>query len=291
MTWASPDTGVADQRSTAAWSRTRHTRTASSHYAQPGHDAHYRAGLLPHSTLLQPLATRRDAVTGELCAAARPARHGWRSPSSGQDLRYCQGGLDMFQAGYELDSNRRYTDAIRARASQCMGTVTERNAWQLPVTQPGTPTLYPLATLTARGLADANVIFSAPPGAPLHAMFRKPQLCQNDPTPPAPAAPTAARSPVAGGVRPGQPPAAPPPAVPSRPSPAQPSRRAHPRAQPSRRCHRPAAPSRPHPQPDQPPVAPRPTAGPGADHRQTPTYHARCAVTRPICPGSGVPTA
>ena len=120
--------------------------------------------------------------------------------------------------------------------------------------------------------------------------FANRNYARTTPPPPAPAAPTAARSPVAGGVRPGQPPAAPPPAVPSRPSPAQPSRRAHPRAQPSRRCHRPAAPSRPHPQPDQPPVAPRPTAGPGADHRQTPTYHARCAVTRPICPGSGVPT-
>ena len=98
--------------------------------------------------------------------------------------------------------------------------------------------------------------------------FANRNYARTTPPPPAPAAPTAARSPVAGGVRPGQPPAAPPPAVPSRPSPAQPSRRAHPRAQPSRRCHRPAAPSRPHPQPDQPPVAPRPTAGPGADHRQ-----------------------
>jgi hypothetical protein len=64
-------------------------------------------------------------------------------------LRYCQGGLDMFQAGYELDSNRRYTDAIRARLP---------SAWtRLLNAMPGScrsparsVTLYPLATLTAR---------------------------------------------------------------------------------------------------------------------------------------------
>ncbi len=43
--------------------------------------------------------------------------------------------------------------------------------------------MCPLATLTAHGLADANVIFSAPPGAALDPMFRRPQLCQNNPHP------------------------------------------------------------------------------------------------------------
>jgi hypothetical protein len=55
----------------------------------------------------------------------------------------------MFQAGYELDSNRRYTDAIRARLP---------SAWtRLLNAMPGSchsparsVTLYPLATLTAR---------------------------------------------------------------------------------------------------------------------------------------------
>ena len=72
----------------------------------------------------------------------------------------------MFQAGYELDSNRRYTDAMRALASQCMGTVTERNARRLPEPARGARrcTHWPHSQRVA--LADANVIFSAPPGAP-----------------------------------------------------------------------------------------------------------------------------
>ena len=72
-----------------------------------------------------------------------------RVPAQDGGLRYCQGGLDMFQAGYELDSNRRYTDAIRARLP---------SAWtRLLNAMPGScrsparsVTLYPLATLTAR---------------------------------------------------------------------------------------------------------------------------------------------
>jgi len=38
-----------------------------------------------------------------------------------------------------------------------------------------------MATLPARALADANVIFSARPSEPLRAMFRRPQLCQSRP--------------------------------------------------------------------------------------------------------------
>jgi hypothetical protein len=91
----------------------------------------------------------------------------------------------MFQVGYELDSNRRYADAILGRLP---------SAWsRLLNAMPGSyrcstrdAALNPLATCAAHGLADAYVIFSAPPGAPLHAIFRKPQLCQNSPPPASP---------------------------------------------------------------------------------------------------------
>ena len=139
--------------------------------------------------------------------------------------------------------------------------------------------MYPLATLTARGLADANVIFSAPPGAPAPRDVSQTATMPERPHPrqtqiPAPTAAPAAR----GGSEcgPASHRAAPPPAVPSPPIPA-PSRPVAP-------TPRPAVPS---PATAQPPRSRRPPAagpatgsrhgqppGPRPDHRQTPTYHA-----------------
>jgi hypothetical protein len=100
-------------------------------------------------------------------------------------------------------------------ASQCIGTVTERNAQQLPPPPARSAALYPLATLTALGLADANVIFSAPPGVPLDPIFRKPQLCQNNPHPARPRYPPPAPCKLTSHPRPRRRPPPPPPYAPA----------------------------------------------------------------------------
>jgi hypothetical protein len=89
----------------------------------------------------------------------------------------------MFQAGYELDSNRRYTDAIRARLPSAWARLL--NAMPGSCRSPSAerdvvPTGH---THGAHGLADANVIFSALAGVSVDPMFRRPQLCQSSPHP------------------------------------------------------------------------------------------------------------
>ncbi len=70
-----------------------------------------------------------------------------------------------------------------------MGAVTERNARTAGTAQRGRRRCAPLATLSERALADANVIFSAPHGVLARAMFRRPQLCQSSPPPTRPSRP------------------------------------------------------------------------------------------------------
>ncbi len=195
-------------------------------------------------------------------------------------------------------------------ASQCMGTVTERNAPAGAVAPARSAALYTVATLTARGLADANVIFSAPPRVPLDPIFRKPQLCQTNPhparpryppppprTPPQPPRPRSAHT---GRLSPrGQtrrrPPAhrAPPTLATSRPASARPPRT----PQPTRPCRAstrhahpaPTSSGRPVPRPQQPSIYParpppsRPSAASAGRHR-----HRRLPL-RPADPPPGRP--
>jgi len=192
-------------------------------------------------------------------------------------------------------------------ASQCMGTVTERNARQPSAERDVVRTGH---THGARGLADANVIFSALAGVSLDPMFRRPQLCQSSPRP----------------ARPRYPP--PSPRVPHQPPPAHAAPCRAPRAAgPSthqqsppgallataqhlpRRAARAASADGPpgRRQPGRPwcnanhsrPAATAPPLShpaPGwrlhrPNHRQTLTWHAAGTPDRPNCAGSGVPNA
>jgi hypothetical protein len=115
-------------------------------------------------------------------------------------------------------------------ASQCMDTVTERNARQLPQPSAERDVVPTGHTHGARGLADANVIFGALAGVSLDPMFRRPQLCQSSPHP----------------ARPRYPP--PSPRVPHQPPPAHATvRHPHPPPSATHTSHPPAAHSTYHP--------------------------------------------
>ena len=110
--------------------------------------------------------------------------------------------------------------------------------------------VVPLARLTALGLADANVIFSAPPGSRSTRSFANRNYARTTPTPPDPDTHHQPPARSTSHSRPHRPPYAPPPAVPTPPPPAVPPHR--PPAVPPHRWpavppHRPAAPAAPRP--------------------------------------------
>lgn len=86
-------------------------------------------------------------------------------------------------------------------ASDRMGAVTERNAREASAALTGTAAFCSMATLPARALADANVIFSVPPASRSARCFADRNYARAAPTPPDPAAAASPGWPLPAGLR------------------------------------------------------------------------------------------